>query len=325
VILKTRRELAGAVALLGLTALGCNAILGTQPPGPEAGGSGGGGAGGAWTNGAVPCGDDEWTHWNPTSTHALEAVAGADGNSVVVDQLTGLAWQSPAPGSESAVAWSDAGTYCTGLSWGGMTGFRLPTLMELASLTRYDIAPPAMAPILKPGGGPDFWTSSKNNAGPTIAFIISYGNGTIGWRDMAKTASVRCVHDRKPPPDPMCGARYQLVGYGVQDKETGLIWQRMQTIGMVDWSGARSGCAGLQFDNTQWRLPEVAELLTLFDVEANSATGLDPIFGATEPADVYWTNTGDESSFNNAWNVDTSTGATAPTLKSQPYYARCVR
>jgi hypothetical protein len=201
-------------------------------------------------------------------------------------------------------------------------------VMELASLTRYDLPTPAMDPTLSPGPSAAFWTSSPNHAEPGAVWVIAYGEGALAWKEEDGTSAVRCVHDRKPAPDLTC-TRYMLVDGedAVRDVETGLTWQRRQSLGVVSWSGAKSGCSALPADGgAPWRLPEVAELLTLLDVEGMDPSGLDPAFFAGEPGDFYWTATVEASAPDtDAWSVDTQTGATAPGLNTQGAYARCVR
>lgn len=195
----TRLGLAAMAALLGATS-GCNLILGTTPPLPlgTGGGSGGGGSSSA------PCGDADWTHWSPTASHTYETTQGPGGESYVSEALTGLDWQTPPSGSASAVTWTDASSYCEGLSWGGLQGYRLPTLVELVSLTHYDEAPPALDLTAFPGVMGDFWTSTTATAFDGEAFVVTYGDGRVGTRMTSGTAVAWCVHDRKPAPDTGC-------------------------------------------------------------------------------------------------------------------------
>ena len=255
-------------------------------------------------------------------------VNGEGGQDYVKDALTGLDWQSPPPAAESTVSWSAARMYCDGLTWGGITGYRLPTVMELASLTRYDLAPPAMDPTLSPDPSAAFWTGSAEHAEPGSVWTIFYGDGSISWAaEDGVVSSVRCVHDSKPAPDPTC-MRYTLVdgGDAVRDEETGLSWRRKHSGGKLTWSGAEAECGALPLDGgARWRLPEVAELLTLLDVAGTDPSGLDPAFFAGEPADFYWTATVYASApSTKAWTVDTQVGASAPSAIGLTAYARCV-
>ena len=330
VMVMTRLGLAAVAALLGATA-GCNLILGTTPPlplGTAGSGSGGSGAGGSGSGFPTPCGDAEWTHWSPTGSHTYDTIQGPDGDSYVTDALTGLAWQTPAPGSMSAVTWDAARGYCDGLTWGGLQVYRLPTLVELASLTRYDLPPVALdLAVFSSATGGDFWTSTAAAAFTGEVFVLSYGDGRIGTRMTIATAGAWCVHDLKPAPDTGC-VRYALEdgGASVRDVETGLVWQRTQSSGMKSWADAKAACKSLGPVSDAWRLPEVSELITLLDVTGSSPSGLDPQFFGGEPGDYYWTATADAvGASTGAWNIDMSTGVASPGLSSQPFYVRCVR
>jgi hypothetical protein len=325
VIVTTRLGLAALAALLGATA-GCNLILGTTPPLPLA--TGGLGAGGTGTGGPTPCGDADWTHWNPTASHTYDTTQGPDGKSYVTDALTGLAWQAPAPDSTSAVTWDAARAYCEGITWGGLQGYRLPTMVELASLTRYDLPPPSLDPVAFPGAaGGDFWTSTAAAAFAGEVFVVSHGEGRILSRKTSDTAVAWCVHDLKPAPDTGC-VRYAFADaqQSVRDVETGLVWQRAQSSGMTSWADAKAACTALAIGGQAWRLPEISELVSLLDLTGSSPSGLDPQFFGGEPGDFYWTATVEAMApHTNAWDVYTATDVTIPALNTQPYYVRCVR
>jgi hypothetical protein len=326
VIVTTRLDFATLAALLGVTA-GCNLILGTEPPlpiGTGGGGMGGGGTGGVGS-GPAPCGDAEWTHWDPAATHTYDRRQGLDGKSIVVDALTGLAWQSP-PGT-SAVTWEEASAFCAELSWGGLEGYRLPTVVELASLTRYDLPAPALDPTAFPDTtGGEFWTGTPASA--SSAFVISHGDGHIGSRTKGATAGVWCVRDLKPAADASC-TRYAFADGedSVRDVETGLVWQRAQSIGTKEWAAAKAACAALPLAGQTWRLPEVSELITLLDFTGNSPSGLDPqFFDPGEPAERYWSATADVNApTTNAWRVNMESFATMRSLNTEEFRVRCVR
>jgi hypothetical protein len=159
-------------------------------------------------------------------------------------------------------------------------------------------------------------------------WTIFYGDGSSTWTpEVDAKASVRCVHDTKPAPDPTC-VRYTRVDGedAVRDVETGLTW-RTQSSGMVTWSGATHACSSLPPDgDAAWRLPEAAELLTLLDVEAPGPSGLDPeFFASSEPAFAYWTATVYAATpSTKAWTVNTQSGALQPSSVAETAYARCV-
>lgn len=317
----TRLDLATLAALLGVAA-GCNQILGTEPPLT----SGTGGTGGS--GGPAPCGDAEWTHWDPAATHTYDRRQGHDGKSIVVDALTGLAWQSP--GDQTEFTFDQAKAHCKSLAWGGLEGYRLPTMVELASLTRYDLKALALDPaafVGEPGG--DYWTTTLSNELEGQASYVSHGDGRIRTRQTQTnlTAGARCVKDLKPAADASC-ERYAFADgeQAVRDIETGLVWQRAALIGTKTWAEAKTACETLKLAGQTWRLPHVWELITLLDVTANSKSGLDPqFFPVKELGDYYWSATPAAGSNNNAWNVNTANFYTEPGLNSQELYVRCVR
>lgn len=113
----------------------------------------------------------------------------------------------------------------------------------------------------------------------------------------------------------------------MRDAETGLVWQRVQSSGMIGWKAAKDACQALTLGGDTWRLPEVYELLTLLDVTTASPSGLDPsFFSAGEPGDYYWTATPDAvAPTQSAWLVDVSTGVASPGNNMQEFSVRCVR
>ncbi|APR80828.1 Hypothetical protein A7982_06175 [Minicystis rosea] len=316
-IVRTLLHVAAIAALLGV-ATGCNLILGTEPPLPL-------GTGGA---GNAPCGDAEWTHWDPAAKHTYDRRQGPDGKFIVVDALTGLAWQTP--GDQVAFTYDQAKGHCNTLAWGGLEGYRLPTMVELASLTRYDLAAPSLDPTAFPGEPEgDYWTSSFSNEFDGQACYVSLGDGRIQTRQIETnlTAGVRCVKDLKPAADAGC-VRYASAdgGEAVRDIETGLVWQRAAVIGTKKWADAEIACATLQLADKTWRLPKVYELITLLDVAANSKSGLDPqFFPVKEIGDYYWSATPAVGADNEVWGVNPATFYAEPRPSSQQLYVRCVR
>lgn len=318
----TRLGLATLAALLGISP-GCNLILGTTPPLPF----GTGGCEVGSTSWPTPCGSAEQTHWSPAATHVYDTSTCSGGESYVTDELTGLAWQMPP--STDIFKWDDARDHCEGLSWGGLQGYRLPTLAELASLTRYDQAAPALDSGAFPGVTGDYWTGTAAPGSGDSMFVVSHGNGSIDSNTKIGTAGAWCVRDLKPAPDTAC-ERYSLTdgGQSVRDGETGLVWQRSATQnGMVDWAHAPQACGSVKIGGYTWRVPEVSELVSLIYVTGDSPSGLDPkFFLSDEPVGYFWTATADVSSSQNAWTVNTEQPAAASVgVKSDATNVRCVR
>ena len=78
-----------------------------------------------------------------------------NGNGTVTDIETGLMWQQE---GTMDLDWSEARSYCSGLSLAGYTDWQLPTLDELATLvdTSWE---PTINPTFFPGTAPYFYWS----------------------------------------------------------------------------------------------------------------------------------------------------------------------
>jgi hypothetical protein len=129
----------------------------------------------------------------------------AIGTDAVTDNYTGLVWQRGR--SPSLMQWADAPAYCAGVTLDGLTGWRVPTLNELASTVNEAKVGGAIVDSAFPGnpnGCKDpqywFWAAEASKVGGT-AWGLSYCDGFTGWNVGASgawnyfpTANVRCVH-----------------------------------------------------------------------------------------------------------------------------------
>lgn len=109
---------------------------------------------------------------------------------LVTDLRTGLTWQQPI--SAMQYTWDAANTYCRGLSLGGMTGFRIPSLKELMTI----VDPARVSPAIDPKGFPTtplewFWTSSNRSSLGTAS--VSFDTGGTGYFPVSNRLRVRCV------------------------------------------------------------------------------------------------------------------------------------
>jgi hypothetical protein len=131
-------------------------------------------------------------------------VTGSGADAEVTDNYTGLVWQQGF--SPALLAWEDAPAYCAGLSLGGHTGYRVPTLNELTTTVNEAKVGGAIDTSAFPGnpnGCKDpkywFWAAEASKVGGT-AWGLSYCDGFTGWNAGASgawnyfpEANVRCV------------------------------------------------------------------------------------------------------------------------------------
>lgn len=130
------------------------------------------------------------------------AAAGAafftdNGNGTVTDRLTGLVWQKE--DDNTTRNWTDAGTYCSSLTLGGLSGWRLPSKDELMSIIDYSIPSPGptINKIYFPNTNADYYWSSTTYASSTHytynAWFVNFFMGEANQSYMYYYYFARCV------------------------------------------------------------------------------------------------------------------------------------
>jgi hypothetical protein len=148
------------------------------------------------------CADPSWAEW-PIPNDAPDVAAGApnpesyaiNGDGTVTDKVTGLTWQQTPP--PTTYTWSAAVDYCTTLTLGGYTDWRLPTKIELLSIVDYSVASPG--PLINATAFPGtpsryFWSSTPLAGSSSSPWSVSFLDGGATSADgVTNTYGVRCV------------------------------------------------------------------------------------------------------------------------------------
>ncbi len=132
---------------------------------------------------------------NKTSSNFVRCVRGGEQtppNNPVVYQNTGLAWQQADDGQTRS--WADALAYCENLTLGSKTDWRLPDVLELASIVDDSRYHPAIDPAFSSQLG-SYWSGSNYTSSPENAWNVEFSNGSSS--PVVKTSSnfVRCVRN----------------------------------------------------------------------------------------------------------------------------------
>jgi hypothetical protein len=120
--------------------------------------------------------------------------------------------------------------------------------------------------------------------------------------------------------------RYTVANGTVKDNRTGLLWQQTVDPGSYTQNAANTFCSGLNLGGhaTGWRLPSVAELLSIAD-----ASVYNPAIDATAfpgtPVDYFWTSSPYVGISGVAWIVDFYSGGSGAFPPTNAYRVRCVR
>ncbi len=117
----------------------------------------------------------------------------------------------------------------------------------------------------------------------------------------------------------------------VIDRSTGLMWAAdgneagCKDSGRTGWDIAIDYANALDFAGfTDWRVPNINELLSLVDYsEINPA--IDASFFPNTSGTPYWSSTGSSTSDTDAWYVTFNRGKTLIVTKTSSYWMRCVR
>ncbi len=118
-------------------------------------------------------------------------------NGTVTDNKTGLVWQQ---GESEYMNWSSALSYCEGLSLGGNSDWRLPSIREIESLTDDARCWPAIDTTFFPGAHASvYWSSTTYASRPYYAWLVNFLLGSFTDDDKDSSYNlfdnfyVRCV------------------------------------------------------------------------------------------------------------------------------------
>jgi type II secretory pathway pseudopilin PulG len=184
-----------------------------------------------------------------------------------VDPETQLMWTVKDNGPN--INWNDADAYCTGMTLGGLTGWRLASMDELQRL--YDPSVPGrpwiydektyMLKIREPIqlSAPWVWSGTKN--GSSEASYFSFYDGSRHSYHLRFDLFRRALCVRGSVADSSVTKR----GYWV-DPETRLMWTVKDNGHSVNWNDATEYCRALTLGGfTGWTLPSIDELGGLWD------------------------------------------------------------
>lgn len=230
--------------------------------GPDAGSDGGSGSVG------TPEPFREFVLWAPGEAHAYVEMS-AD---VIQQTSTGLFWQRKVP--TKTLAQEDAESACAALELDANGDWRLPTLAELYSLV--DLGQPAakIAAVF-PATPEDDFVSHSNSAATGNAWTVPFGKGAltaVGSR--GNSYHYRCVRGGKPKPT---SAHYSPGTTSVLDAWTGLTWTKATQV--AAGNTATSACNALAGG---WKVPTLAQLLTLYDVTRTNPALDGALFDLTD-------------------------------------------
>ena len=146
------------------------------------GSAGGGGEEGNYTS--------RWDTNKPSASRFI--VLAEFGNAAVRDNNTGLVWeQAPA----AMATWTDARTQCIDKNVGGTRGWRLPSVVELASLIDPSMLSPYVPTVFTGVQPTIYWSTTANADSLSSASKLSlnFQDGKVGVSSKTTSNNVWCV------------------------------------------------------------------------------------------------------------------------------------
>ncbi|MSQ83588.1 MAG: DUF1566 domain-containing protein [Myxococcales bacterium] len=266
------------------------------------------------------------------SRPATEFTVSAD-TLMVTDSKTGLVWQRspPTTGGPSADGrYGQAGAigYCDGLTLAGQDDWRLPTVVELASIVDYSKLDPAADKAVfevPSGASSHYWTRTPYKLSSGSGWDLDFVSGGMYAGSLSSKQRLRCVRQGLvTTPVLRFMVKADASGEVVADALLQRTWQQATPATTYEWADAKSSCGGLTVQGGGWRLPTLRELLSLVDYQL-AQPAIDKVaFPGTESS-FYWSATAYSGSSAHAWSVDFSYGNGGFNHNGNAYRVRCVR
>jgi hypothetical protein len=242
---------------------------------------------------------------NPAGSGLPNEATYRETEETVIDQITCLEWQKVP--LEQRDDWLSAIDYCEGLTLGGSNDWRLPSRIELLSITKF-LEPAGVDEHVFVGThAPTDWTASaeagviidEDQPGAGFSWCRSADPGGVFPGAQSSKYGVRCVRGggAGEAPSELAIApanQYTQTAAGeIRDNYTGLTWEQDQSDASMPYEDAAAYCSSLALGGIAWRVPTAQELLTLVD-EARRLGAIDlDVFPSTEydavDERVYWT------------------------------------
>jgi len=235
-----------------------------------------------------------------------------NGDGTITDNNTSLMWQKTDGGE---MIFENAAPYCSSLTLGGYTDWRLPTGIELLSINNYSRLNPALDTVYFTVTNAQYWWSSEKQADDSTRIWVVNAGGGIGAHPKSETMSaggtkyfnVRAVRSLITTAFP--GPHLTDKGDGtIKDNFTGLTWQKIQSQDTMTWEDALAYAGTVSLGGkTDWRLPNVRELQSLNDVSVFKPSFDKSYFPAVISGN-YWSSTTLIQNTARAWDINVDYG-----------------
>ncbi len=258
-----------------------------------------------------------------------------NGDSTVTDNVTGLLWQQGDSGA-TTYTYTNASTYCSGLTLASKTDWRLPSKTEINQIIDAETTTSPYINTAFTGSFTAAYWSSVYSLDTANAWVTLF-NGTGETTSVLQSGSypAKCVSGSSAPAQSYTDNGDQTV----TDNNTGLMWMQCiygtsgtgcatgSSAGSSSWVTVLPVCQSATISGySDWRLPNKNELESLIDHTSTAAPTVNATYFLNGLSTPHWTSTTFAADSTFAWVIDLSTGAVVKQSKTAIYAnGRCVR
>ncbi len=296
---------------------------------------------------AVLCPTSASADFTPTSDFT------DNNDGTVTHKLTGLTWLrcpagrtwtgSSCTGTVAAQTWNEATSLTT--TFAGNSDWRLPTPWEFATIIKYDSSSPSINTQIFTGfSGGSYWTSTAKIGDSAAAWWFQAGSdGRTLTRPKTDKIGAILVRGGQPPAS-LTTPTSAFVDNGdgtVTHKLTGLTWMRCPlgqswtdqkcqgnvALMTAEQTGTLNDSQKTFAGKTDWRLPDVQELLSIVEYGVEFPAINTAIFSAPDPSNLflYWSSTPYQGAPGYFWRVYFRFGEAVGASPTSTYGVRLVR
>lgn len=132
--------------------------------------------------------------WDTNNPSTARFTALTDfGGAAVRDNNTGLVWEQSPVASTPGPTWNDARLQCIEKNVGGTRGWRLPSVVELASLIDPSLPAPFVPAVFTGVRLAPYWSATANAVGTSTALSVSFDDGLVGMSSKSSNNAFWCV------------------------------------------------------------------------------------------------------------------------------------
>ncbi|WP_303852643.1 putative Ig domain-containing protein [Seleniivibrio woodruffii] len=198
-----------------------------------------------------------------------------DATNIVTDNLNGLMWQDDAAAATDVFDVNLAVLQCSGMTSGGFSDWRLPTIEELETIVDYGGAAPWIYPVFQNTANAKYITNTVDAGYAPSNWFVDFSTGTSSTDYNWYIYNFRCVRGASKPAADYVRDNTKEV---VSDKRTGLMWQDDASNSNLLWADALTYCENSELGGySDWRLPNRRDLLSIMERDY-VAPAMSPVF-----------------------------------------------